>query len=61
LRLIKSSNTLTLEIYLGQTLNFINPAATVSVTDATYSSFTEAAVNGGYDFYSQEIIVRNIF
>ncbi|MBI3773006.1 MAG: cadherin-like domain-containing protein [Gammaproteobacteria bacterium] len=58
LQLIKQGSSLTAKAYLGKVVPSTATAiATVTNTNTTYTSFTQVNVNGGYDYYSDNVKV----
>lgn len=60
LRLSKISSNLVAEVHLGKTLDFSNPLASSFVIDMTTTSFDRVAVNGGYVYYTDDVLVRKL-
>lgn len=58
LQLTKQGTQLTAKAYLGKVMPATaTPIATVSTTNSSYTSFTQVNVNGGYDYYSDNVKV----
>lgn len=60
LRLQKIGSNITAEVYDGKVIKFVTPLASTAVNDSSYTSFDRAAVNGGYVFFTDDVIVRKL-
>ena len=60
LRLNKMGSNFLAEVYAGKTLEFVTPLSSISHFDATTTSFDREAVQGGYNYYTDEMTVRKL-
>lgn len=58
LQLVKQGSSLTARAYLGKGVpSAATPLATVTSTHTAYTSFTQVNINGGYDYYTDNVKV----
>lgn len=61
LQLTKLGTQLTAKVYLGKVIPATaTPLATVSASNSSYTAFTQVNINGGYDYYTDNVQVLRL-